>query len=517
MTPRNVLTLVFLPLAALLLDAKAGEPFTIQAKDFAVATGNPALQVWGDKTRVSVWSMSGVQTNQSIFAVTPKMPVSCDVVRIEMLVVNYGPGDSGSSAVYKVHISPLVDGQKAGFLQIGGKPVQTAVPSSAQVVRTVVLEGGLPLQYRGCAMQIRIERSPDDPGDTYTAPDGILQVRVLPLSSPFSLKIVQDCPGYNSWPFVQCIGGITVCGYSRGEGHTINKGDRGAFARMSRNDGRTWSGEVVIADDPNYGECVEGKGVDMDGAFLFWVRCFSEDYKTYKWHHDLYRSSDGMSFEKVTEQFPKANPMQITDVFRTSRGLMSLWFATSYSEEATQFWGTMTSTDNGRTWTQQIVETVHFKRDLPTEPSVVNLGNGRLLGIARTENVGDSTLTQFQLVSTDDGLTWTKLRTNIADINASTPSLVYDSGTGLVSNYYYERGRRALKRRVANADYIFDHPLEWPASECVAIGNERSPIDGGNVNACASGDGHIATFYYGTETGRCSVFTVSLPTPSKRQ
>ena len=29
-------------------------------------------------------------------------------------------------------------------------------------------------------------------------------------------SVVQDCPGYNSWPMVQAIGNRLVCAYSRG-------------------------------------------------------------------------------------------------------------------------------------------------------------------------------------------------------------------------------------------------------------------------------------------------------------
>jgi len=496
-------------------DAVAMEPVTIQARDFSVATGNPSLQAWGTGTRVNVWSMSGTQTNQSIFAVTPRLPDACAVVRVEMLVVNAASAKDGQSAVYKVHLSAIADGDRIGAVEIPGKPVLARVPGKAQTVRTVVLEGGLPMPLRGAALSVRVERVPDDPGDTYTGPEGILQARILPLPEPPAAYVVQDCPGYNSWSFVSPVGDDLLCAYSRGASHTINDGDRGAFAMLSRNGGRTWLDEVEIVNDPSYGNCVEGVGTDLEGAALVWVRCFSRDSKAHEWHHDLYRTKDGVSFEKVSEQHLKSCPMQIMNVFHTKRGLMSLWFATNYKEEFPQFWGTLTSTDNGRTWTQQIVETVQFKRELPTEPSVVNLGGGRILAVARTENTGDSTLNQFQLVSTDDGLTWRKYHTNVADVLCSTPSLVYDAQTGLVSNYYYERGRRALKRRVAKADYIFDHPLEWPAPECVAIGNERSPFDGGNVNAATAGKDHVATFYSGAERGHCSVYAATIPAPSR--
>ena len=51
-------------------------------------------------------------------------------------------------------------------------------------------------------------------------------------------------------------------------------------------------------------------------------------------------------------------------------------------------------------------------------------------------NVGTRSPKRFTLSgSNDGGATWTRARTNISDVNASTPSLVYDKASGLVFNY----------------------------------------------------------------------------------
>src|SRR5690606_14412564 len=132
----------------------------------------------------------------------------------------------------------------------------------------------------------------------------------------------------------------------------------------------------------------------------------------------------------------------------------------------TQSWGMMTSGDDGKTWSQTPVETGLLKSDWPTEPAAVHLGDGKILAIARTET-GPA---QFQITSTDAGATWTRTRTNISDVTASTPSLIRDAKTGLLSNYYYERGRGILRRRVVDPNRVFDQPLSWPGSEAVALG-----------------------------------------------
>ncbi|MCB1091920.1 MAG: exo-alpha-sialidase, partial [Verrucomicrobiae bacterium] len=160
--------------------------------------------------------------------------------------------------------------------------------------------------------------------------------------------------------------------------------------------------------------------------------------------------------------------------------------------------------------TQTVIESGLMKNDWPTEPAAVYLGDGRILAIARTET-GPS---QFQITSTDFGKTWHRTRTNISDVAASTPSLILDSKTGLVSNYYYERGRGILRRRVVDPNFVFDHPLNWPGSEAVAIGSDVS-FDAGNSNATAIGARHYVSFYSG-KAPDTSVMVSALPAPGSK-
>ena len=137
----------------------------------------------------------------------------------------------------------------------------------------------------------------------------------------------------------------------------------------------------------------------------------------------------------------------------------------------------------------------------------VPLGGGRILAIARAEGGCPA---QLQLVSEDGGETWRKAKTNISDICASTPSLVYDSSTGLVFNYYYHRNARKLKRRVAPASDVFDRPEVWPEPEILAEGFEERFYDAGNVNATALPGRHFAATYTGSPADT-AVFVVSVP------
>ena len=75
-------------------------------------------------------------------------------------------------------------------------------------------------------------------------------------------------------------------------------------------------------------------------------------------------------------------------------------------------------------------------------------------------------------------------------------------------NYYYQRGARLLKRRVADVAGIFANPTGWPEPEVLAEGFEERPWDAGNVNVTALGNRHFAATYTGT-TADTAVVVVS--------
>ncbi|MCG6158136.1 sialidase family protein [Rubinisphaera margarita] len=381
--------------------------------------------------------------------------------------------------------------------------MRTALPAGPLHTRTIVLESYYEV-VPDAPLTVRIQREPGLPGDTFTRPTGLAMVKITPLDALEEPQVVQDVSGYNSWPMIQAIGEKLVCVYSRGTAHSITEDVRAVYARTSTDGGKTWTAETVVADTPGYGEVTVGKGLDSTGAMLLWVRRIGTD-----WNHDLYRTTDGVTFTRVATPELDVRPMQITDIFAVPEvGLMALWFAGNYSAEPVHSWGLMTSSDDGKTWTQKPIESGLTRTDWPTEPSAVYLGNGWILAVGRTESGGES---QFQMISEDFGESWTRHRTNIADISASTPSLILDPDTGLLSNYYYERGRGLLRRRVVDPENIFNNPLSWPDSEVIAT---ASPIawDSGNANATVIDDTHYVSFYSG-EAPDTSVMVSAVPTP----
>ena len=329
-----------------------------------------------------------------------------------------------------------------------------------------------------------------------------------------AISVVSPPPRYNAWPMVQELPcGRLGCAYSCGSSHTTDEGARGVFARVSDDGAKIWSDESCVTNAPEWGEVTVGKGLDPAGVMLLWIR--RQDGRGWGagTFHDLWRTRDGLSWVRIASPALDPHPIQITDIFEVPGcGLMSLWFAGDYSRDAAgNSWGVLESADGGATWTQRIVERGLASSEWPTEPCAAHLGGGRILAIARSEGAGY----QFQLTSDDGGATWKRERTNISDVLQSTPSLLFDPGTGVVANYYYQRGARLLKRRVAFADAVFANPGSWPEPVILARGHEERPFDAGNVNAIAIGNRHFAATYSGTASD-AAVFVVATDAATRK-
>lgn len=480
-------------------------PVCLSANQMSIATGQPSLVMMSNgPTHIPVWSLSGGTVGQSVAGLVSGLPRDCAAVKVEIVVTSTDETTSPQfEDVYRVHLSQMVEGEPFTARNYQGTPVRTALPAGPLHTRTITLESYYEV-VPDVPLFVRIQREPGDAADTFIRPTGLAMVKVTPVKAPAKAHVVQEGNGYNSWPMLQAIGDKLVCVYTRGKGHTIGEGARDAYARTSSDGGKTWTAETVVANSPDYGEVPVGKGLDVDGAMLLWLRRVGKE-----WHQDLYRTTDGVTFTLVATPKLEVRPMQITDVFAVPGvGLMSLWFAGDYGNKPTNAWGTVTSSDNGATWTQTTIESGLTKNEWPTEPAAVHLGGGKILAVARTET-GPF---QFQLTSTDSGATWKRVQTNISDVFCSTPNLVLDARTGLVSCYYYHRGKGLLRRRVVDPNSIFEHAGRWPASEVVAVGSQ-STFDAGNVNATVVGDTHYLSFYSG-KAPETAVLVSELPAPS---
>lgn len=494
-------------------DLIAGPPVCLSAHDLSIATGQPSLVLMSSgSTHIPVWSLSGGTVGQSVAGVVNGFSADVAAVRVEIVVTSTDKETSSEfEDVYRVHLSQMVDDGPFTARHLQGDTVRTKLPPEPLYSRTIVLESYYEVEPNA-PVTVRIQREPGDPADSFTRPIGLAMVKVTPLKPLAKPHVVQAGDGYDSWPMIQAIGEKLVCVYSRGSGHTIGEDARAVYARTSSDKGKTWTAETVVANSPGYGDVPVGKGRDADGAMLLWVRRVGKG-----WHHDLYRTTDGVTFELLATPQLEVSPIQITDVFDVPTvGLMALWFAGSYGDAGPNHsWGTVTSTDGGATWKQAVVESELTKEQWPTEPSAVYLGDGKILAVGRTEAGGSTTVrSQFQMISTDYGATWARAQTKIGDVVISTPSLILDSETGLLSNYYYHRGRGILRRRVVDPMRVFNSPLDWPASEAVATGS-RATVDAGNANATVIGNTHFVAFYSG-KAPDTSVFVSVLPAPEHR-
>jgi hypothetical protein len=485
---------LFIPALASL--AAEDAPLFLNASQLSIATGKPSLVLMsGGSTYIPVWSLSGGTEGQSVCGVVTGLPRDCGGVKVEITVTSTDAETSPAfEDVYRVHLSQMIEGAPFTARHLQGDPVRTTLPAGPLHSRNIVLNAYYKVQP-GAPLCVRIQREPGDPADTFTRPMGLAAVKITPVKAPAAPLLVQEAKGYNSWPMLQLLGDKLVCVYTRGSGHTIGEDARATYARTSSDGGKTWTPETTVASSPGYGDVPVGKGLDSTGALLVWVRRVGKE-----WHQDLYRTTDGVKFTLVTTPTLDPRPVQITDIFSVPTvGLMALWFAGDYGDEGpTHSWGMLTSADDGKSWTQTTIESGLTKAQWPTEPSAVHLGDGKILAIGRTE-IGAPTTerAQFQMTSTDHGKTWKRAQTNITNVLISTPSLILDARTGLLSNYYYQRGQAGvLWRRLVKPESVFEHPLQWPAPEAVAAGSD-STIDAGNVNATAIGDTHYLSFYSG--------------------
>lgn len=494
------------------VESSSMAPVYLTANDLSIATGQPSLVVMsGGGAQVPVWSLSGGTVGQSVVGVIPGFSADCGGVKIEIVVTTVDPATSPAfDDVYRVHLSQMDPNRSGAIHPIACSPVRTPLPPKTFQNRTIVLESYYNLEP-GLPLTVRIQREPDDPADTYTRPTGLIMVKATPLPKLPEPHVVQDVPGYNSWPMIQAIGKKLVCTYSRGTAHSIGEDARLVYARTSTDNGKTWTPETIVAQTPGWGEVTIGKGNDSTGAALLWVRRCGKGIE-----HDVYRSEDGEKWVLLSTPKLDPVPIQITDIIAVPNvGFMALWFAGNYGDEGPcHSWGTFVSSDEGKTWTQNVIESELTKAQWPTEQSAAYLGDGKIIAIARTESGASTTdRAQFQMVSTDYGKTWTRTRTNITNVLASTPSLIYDSQTGLLSAYYYQRGRGVAYRRVVKAESIFDCPLCWPESEPVALGSDIS-FDAGNANAVDIDGVHFLAFYSGKHPDT-SVLVSEIPAPKK--
>ena len=299
---------------------------------------------------------------------------------------------------------------------------------------------------------------------------------------------IAEPTSYKSWPFVGVAGGKLICLYSVGASHTDTKS---SINYKTSENGVIWSSDCEIISTSTQRDNVTGKGYDENGDFIFWVRRGGpgESGTTF----ELYRTSDGKSFERVSmPMFANANGHIGDIVYVPESGLFAFW--NSYGNE--RAWGYVKSTDNGETWMEIVCESSLSPTNCPVEMSPAYIGDGKILVMGRQDR--DSSAGTFQIQSNDRGETFTKYSTNTKVVGA-TPSVIFDSQEDTVYQYYFDRATGQLKLITATLETIWNNPTSWPSSEIIAQVDGRGQ-DTGNVNTCQFGNIQIASFYSGNST-----------------
>ena len=291
---------------------------------------------------------------------------------------------------------------------------------------------------------------------------------------------------YNSWPIISYIGDQVVCLYARGTSHTDSKSD--TYYKKSLN-GVTWDSPKRLLDTFKR-ENATGKGYDSLGNALFWIRS-DNDFLLYKYDGDEFTLISTIEMNEFAH---------VGDIISCEGALVS--FYNTYGES--RDYGVLRSTDNGANWIKIPIAEDQSAPSVPTEVSGVYIGSGRILAIGR-KDISGGTNAQFQLQSLDSGLTWSVAYTNIEDISASTPSLVYDNIAQNVYNYYYDRSTGDLKLRTDSLSDVWNNPTNWASPSVIAQGSTGE--DAGNVNVIAHGNKHYIAYYSGNSSNT-GVYTI---------
>lgn len=339
-----------------------------------------------------------------------------------------------------------------------------------------------------------IKQIKDDHINNYQADEILTQtsnlINALGISA-FAGKTVTICEAnkYTAWPFVGTTDNKAVCVYSRNTQHE-NDSTSAIYSKASK-DGIIWSLEQRIIDTEADRDTITGKGNNSDGDMIFWNRVGSP----FSNYYELYKTSDGITFTKVSKQTFSPVVGHMGDIISVPTvGLVS--FYNTFG--STRTWGMAVSADDGETWTLTPIESNISDSECPTEISGAYVSDGKILAIGR-KDASSGTHALFQIESSDYGSTWTKEYTNIDDIYSSTPSLIYDSTSQLLSLFYYQRGIGALRMRRNMLSEVWNNPTGWNASNVIAHGS-TSLSDAGNVNAVMFKTYQIVSFYSGDST-----------------
>ncbi|WP_218280943.1 hypothetical protein [Verrucomicrobium spinosum] len=285
-------------------------PVWLSPSQLTLATGNPSLALMsGGSMQVPVWSLSGGTVGQSVAGLVTGLPGDCAAVKVEVLVTQTDASTSPAfEDVYRVHLSQMIEDAPFTALYLQGTPVRTALPAGPFHTRTIVLES----TTRWCRVRrsgyacsgsraMRRTRSPTCRTGHGEGDAGAGAEEAARRGGREGLQLLADAAGHRRQARVRVHPGRWA--------HDRRGRPRHLCAHL-HGWSKTWTQETTVANSPGYGDVPVGKGLDANGAMLLWVRRVGKERI-----HDLYRSTDGVTFTLLATPKLAVSPMQITDVF----------------------------------------------------------------------------------------------------------------------------------------------------------------------------------------------------------
>lgn len=307
---------------------------------------------------------------------------------------------------------------------------------------------------------------------------------------------------YENAGFIVPLDGGHMILYNDGSQHLYDPG-KVVKARTRALDGTLGAEEVVMSSAND--ETTWGCGVDSTGRVLAWVLTRdSADLDTGTAGQTLRRRSALGVWSTVTTLTGTPKIRLINPIISVAGvGLVAHWQGVNPSEIGTSAHGVLISDDDGATWDQVTIASGLLTAAWPIEVKLIDLGAGKILGIGRTETIGNPL---FQLTCDGDPSVpgnWTVANTTITD-QSRTPSGLAQREDGTLDLYYYDRTTGRLRHRSGDPLEVFTDPTAWSASTTrVAYGALNE--DGGYPNAVRSEGKNLVVYYSGTPTN-CRVF-----------
>ncbi len=334
--------------------------------------------------------------------------------------------------------------------------------------------------------------------------------------------------GYFGWPTVARMDDGTLIVSSSGlRNYHVCPFGRTVIC-ISYDDGRTWTSPRVINDTPlddrdsgiislgNRKLLVTWFSVDVRGAHPSEYEKALTAQEAERWRHGRNNMTDeakrrfGGSWVRTSDdggitwdapiRVPVSSPHGPN---RLANGELVYLGKTIASDEVGQVMNTgsiglIRSSDDGRTWTALGSVPLPEGLDLECfhEPHVVELSDGRLLGLIRCDpnhhdyggrQPGQTDFQMCQTLSNDGGKTWS--RAELMDFHGSPPHLFRHSGGKLIATYgYRERpyGIRAMISQDDGQSWQYDYILR----------DDGPHPDLGYPSSVELGDGSILTVYY---------------------